>query len=117
MTWLGKANGTTPIYSAAYVDKWICIEARMKLNTPGASDGQMSLWIDGKLDAQTSNLNFRGSYTTYGINAILLENYINAGAPRVQSRNFDNFVVSRTRIGCAAAGTKPNPPTNVRANQ
>lgn len=116
MTWLGKANGTTPIYSAAYVDKWICIETRMKLNTPGASDGQMSLWIDGKLDAQASNLNFRGSYTTYGINAILLENYINSGAPRIQSRNFDNFVVSRTRIGCAAPSTTPNPPTNVRSN-
>ena len=72
--------------------------------------------VDGKLDAQASNLNFRGSYTTYGINAILLENYTNSGAPRVQSRNFDNFVVSRTRIGCASPATTPNPPTNVHSN-
>jgi hypothetical protein len=117
MVWLGKKNGTTPIYSAPYLDKWICIETRMKLNTPGSADGEMSLWIDGKLDAQATSLNFRGSYTAYGINAILLENYINSGAPRVQSRNFDNFVVSRTRIGCAATTTtKPSPPSNVRAN-
>jgi hypothetical protein len=116
MQWLGKSDGTKPIYGPQYVNKWICIEARMKLNTPGASDGQMTLWIDGQVDAQASNLNFRGSYTTYGINAILLENYINSGAPRVQSRNFDNFVVSRSRIGCTAGAATPSPPTNLRTN-
>jgi hypothetical protein len=119
MTWLGKRNGTTPIYGPQYVDKWICIETRMKLNTPGSSNGEMTLWIDGKVDAQATNLNFRGSYTSYGINAILLENYINSGAPRAQSRSFDNFVVSRQRIGCSAATgspLRPSPPTNVHTN-
>jgi hypothetical protein len=117
MQWLGKRNGSVPIYSAPYLNKWICIETRMKLNTPGSSNGEMTLWIDGTLDAQASNLNFRGTYTTYGINAILIENYTNSGAPRNQSRNFDNFVVSRTRIGCGTAPPlKPSPPTNVRSD-
>jgi len=116
MQWLGKRDGATQIYAAANVDKWICIETRMKLNTPGSSNGEMSLWVDGQLDAQASNLNFRGSYTGYGINSIMIENYVNSGAPRIQSRSFDNFVVSRTRIGCGATVVRPSPPTNVRTN-
>lgn len=115
LTWLGKRNATVPVFGPTYRDKWVCIEARMKLNTPGSSDGEMSLWIDEKLDAQSSNLNFRGSYTTYGINALMLENYVNAGAPQNQQRYFDNFVVSRSRIGCQATGKMPNPPTDVNA--
>lgn len=117
MTWLGKRDGATQIYSSANVDRWICIETRMKLNTPGSSNGEMTLWVDGNQDAQASNLNFRGSYTGYGINAIMIENYINSGAPRIQSRSFDNFVVSRSRIGCGTtAVVRPSPPTNVRTN-
>jgi len=115
MTWLGKQNGTTPVYGPQYRDRWVCVETRMKLNTPGSSDGEMSLWVDNVLDAQGKNLNFRGSYTTFGINAILLENYINAGAPQDQQRYFDNLVVSRKRIGCQAQGVKPSPPTNVHS--
>ena len=115
LTWLGKKNATTPVYGTSYRDKWVCVEARMKLNTPGGSDGEMSLWIDNKLEAQSSNLNFRGSYTTYGINALLLENYVNAGAPQNQQRYFDNFIVSRSRIGCQGSGPVPNPPTDVKA--
>ncbi len=29
--------------------KWICVEFMTKLNTPGKRDGEMALWIDGKL--------------------------------------------------------------------
>jgi hypothetical protein len=115
LVWLGKRNATVPVFGPTYRDKWVCVESRMKLNTPGSSNGEMSLWIDGTLDAQSSNLNFRGSYTTYGINALMLENYVNAGAPQNQSRYFDNLVVSRSRIGCQSQ-TTPNPPTNVNAN-
>jgi len=115
LTWLGKKNATAPVFGPTYRDKWVCVEARMKLNTSGSSDGEMSLWIDSKLEAQSSNLNFRGSYTTYGINALLLENYVNAGAPQNQQRYFDNFIVSRSRIGCQSSGPVPNPPTDVKA--
>ena len=49
-----------------------------------------------------SGLNWVGSYAAYGINAVFIENYWNAGSPVVQERYLDNFVVSRARIGCAA---------------
>jgi len=40
------------------------------------------------------------SLSAYGINAVFIENYWNKGAPVVQERYLDNFVVSRARIGC-----------------
>ena len=47
MTWLGKKNGTFQMYAAANRDKWTCVEVRMKLNTPGASDGVLSYSVNG----------------------------------------------------------------------
>lgn len=117
LTWLGKANGPTQVYSAANRGVWTCVEVHMKLNTPGASDGVLEYWVNGNPEAQKRSLNFRGSYTTYGINAILLENYRNDPVTQQQDRYFDNFVVSQQRIGCAGtAPVRPNPPTDVKAN-
>jgi hypothetical protein len=117
MTWLGKKNGPFQMYAADNRGKWTCVEVRMKLNTPGLSDGVLAFSVNGQSQAQATNLNFRGSYTTYGINAILMESFIGgSGAPQNQARWFDNFVVSTQPIGCAgAAPVKPNPPTNVKA--
>ena len=120
MTWLGKRNGAFQMYGTANRDKWTCVEVRMKLNAPGASDGVLSFSVNGTPQAEAANLNFRGSYSTYGINAILLESFIGGnGAPQNQSRWFDNFVVSKQPIGCKGAAPvskKPNPPTDVRTN-
>ena len=119
LAWLGKANGAFQMYAPSNANKWTCIELHMKLNTPGKSDGVLAFSVNGQQQAQAANLNFRGSYTTYGINAIMLEGYVNSGAPQVQYRWFDNFVVSTQPIGCAAGGSSPtaavvpNPPTNV----
>jgi hypothetical protein len=119
LTWLGKYNGAFQMYAPANANKWTCIEVHMKLNTPGKSDGVLGFSVNGQQQAQATALNFRGSYTTYGINAITLEGWVNPGAPQVQYRWFDNFVVSTQPIGCAAASGAsppplvPNPPTNV----
>jgi hypothetical protein len=97
-TWLGKTDGTTDIYSSL-VGEWVCIENYVKLNTPGSSDGVHKVWINGILDINKTGLNWRGSYTTYGINAIQLESYWNGGALATQARYYDNFVISTQRIG------------------
>ena len=81
---------------------WQCVEAHAKLNDPGQSNGLFELWVNGKLDATRSGLNWVGSYTAYGINAVFVENYWNKGSPVVQERYFDNFVVSTARIGCGS---------------
>jgi hypothetical protein len=114
LRWLGKVDGHTQIYSAANRDKWFCVEVHMKLNTPGQSDGTFGFSINGASEAQETGLNWRGSYTTYGINAIMLENWINGGATQSQDRYMDNFVVSTRPIGCQS-DVRPNPPTDIRA--
>lgn len=112
--WLGKADGTEQVYASSNRGRWFCVEVHMKLNTPGQSDGVFEYWLDNKLDARKTNLNWRGSYTVYGINAITLEGWTNGGAAQDQSRYFDNFVVSKNRIGCAqTTASPPNPPSNI----
>jgi len=107
-TWLGWGIGQTPIFNNTNVGKWRCIEIHMKLNTPGSSDGIFEYWIDGNQEARKTGMNWRGTWTGYGINDINLENYWNAGSPVVQERYWDNYVVSTQRIGCGnATGLSP----------
>jgi hypothetical protein len=98
--WLGIENGTIPALQPSRANVWQCIEGRTRLNDAGQSNGVQELWIDGTLDAQRTNLNFVGSYSTYGINIFRVENYMNAGTGQSQYRDWDNLVISATRIGC-----------------
>jgi len=114
LRWLGNKRGITPIFAPQNADKWFCIEAHVRLNDPGQSNGVQEFWIDGKLEARRTGLNFVGTYADYGINAVFLENYWNAGSPKPQERYFDSFVVSTQRIGCLCAvdpnsGIEPPP--------
>lgn len=98
--WLGFDRGETPLFADANVGVWYCVEARVRLNDPGQSNGVFQLWIDGTKDAERTGLNWVGDYEEYGINAVFVENYWNGGSPRAQERYFDNFVVSTEPIGC-----------------
>ncbi|HXE56632.1 MAG TPA: hypothetical protein VNK43_01410 [Gemmatimonadales bacterium] len=100
LRWLGRVVGVTPIFDAAHVGKWYCIETHVRLNDPGQANGVFELWIDGRQEARKTGMNWVGSFTGYGLNSVYLENYWNAGSPAVQERYFDNFVVSTQRIGC-----------------
>jgi len=99
-TWLGNATGATAIFGSSSVGQWYCIEAHMKLNDPGQANGVLEYWVNGALDAQRTGLNFVGSYSAYGINAIFFENYWNATAPQTEERYWDNLVVATQPIGC-----------------
>ncbi len=113
-TWLGGVNGTTAVFTSPNAGTWNCIEAHVKLNDAGLSNGTDEFWVDNHIEASSTGLNFVGSYSAYGINAILLENYINNGAPQAQSRYWDNFVVSTQRIGCSVDVVLIAPPQNLR---
>ena len=114
LVFLGGNKGLTPIFAAPNTGKWNCIETHVKLNDPGLSNGVEEIWIDGTLEATSNGLNFVGSYSGYGINAVMLENYYNNGAPQAQSRQMDNFVISTQRIGCAPTSGLLSPPQNLR---
>jgi len=100
LVWLGAAWGKTPVFDEMHVGKWYCIEAHARLNDPGRANGLLELWIDDRPEARHAGLGWMGRFEEYGINAVYLENYWNDGAPRAQERYFDNFVISRVRIGC-----------------
>lgn len=100
LRWLGLRRGTTPIFEDARAGIWQCVEARARLNSAGQSDGVFQMWINGVLEASRTDLNWLGSYTAYGINAVFFENYWNGGSPASQERYFDNIVVSTAPIGC-----------------
>ena len=102
LRWLGGARSTTPLFASAARDHWHCVEAHARLNDAGASNGLFELWVDGQDDARREGLNWVGNYAAYGLNAVFIENFWNAGAPVVQERYLDNFVVSTQRIGCPA---------------
>jgi hypothetical protein len=108
LRWLG--NKPCSAFQISSVDEsgyWVLVEASAKLNTPGKSDGSCSLWIDGRLEAERINLNFRGVYTKYGINAVFLESYWNDGASKTEGRWFDNFVVSTKPVGPVTCPVNP----------
>ena len=106
--WLGnKPASNFKISSTKESGYWVLVESRTKLNSPGKSDGINQLWIDGRLEAERKNLNFRGSYTDHGINAVFLESYWNQGATKTQGRWFDNFVISTTPIGPVVCPANP----------
>jgi hypothetical protein len=99
LRWFGATQGKVPVLGKG-AGRWYCVEAHMRLNDAGESNGSFDLWIDDALDAQRTGLDWVGGYTTYGINALFLESYINKGAPQPQVRDYDDLVVSTTRIGC-----------------
>ena len=100
MRWLGLKRGVTPLFDASHVGQWYCVEAHAQLNDAGLSNGVFEFWINGNLEARATGLNWLGNFSAYGINAVYLENFWNAGSPAAQERYFDNFVVSTQRIGC-----------------
>ena len=107
LRWLGnKPAAKTQLYTDE-LGRWVCVEARAKLNTPGKKDGVNQLWIDGRLEAERTNLDWRGSYTKHGINAVFLETYWNKGSPVEQRRWLDNFVISTKPIGPVVASRTP----------
>jgi hypothetical protein len=111
LKWLGLRQGETPIFNPTESGRWVCVESHVKLNSPGKSDGVFELWLDGKLEAARTNLDWHGKWTDYGINAVFLENYWNQGSAKKQARWFDNFVISTKPIGPITA---LRPPTVVR---
>lgn len=104
---LGPMVGPTPIFSEAASGQWRCVEGHLRLNTPGEADGRLEFWVDGALEASRSNLDLRGSWDDYGINALVIENLWPGGAPAPLRRWVDDVAIATAPIGCGPA----DPPT------
>jgi hypothetical protein len=100
LRWLGAVRAATPIFDQAHVGRWYCVEAHVRLNDAGQSNGLFELWIDDWLEARHTGLNWVGRFSDYGLNTVFFENFWNAGSPTAQNRYMDNIVVSSRRVGC-----------------
>ena len=106
--WLGNRPASTfKLHSTEEAGRWVCVESRAKLNAPGKKDGLNQLWIDGRLEAERKNLDWRGSYDWHGINGLFLETYWNKGSPVTQRRWIDNFIISTKPIGPVVCPRNP----------
>ena len=52
--------------------QWENVKFRLELNSLGSSDGIFQLWINDVLKADYSNMNFRGQYSDYGWNHLMM---------------------------------------------
>lgn len=108
LRWLGNRPASTlKIHSTEESGRWVCVEARVRLNTPGKKDGINQLWLDGRLECERLNLDWRGAFDARGLNAVLLESYWNQGSPVTQSRWLDHFVISTEPIGPVVSPRRP----------
>ncbi len=99
LRWLGAVATTTPIFAPGQADTWYTVETHIRLNDPNVANGVFEVWIDGKQEARITELDWLGSFDLYGINAVFIENGWKNGAPQLQERYVDNFVVSTAPIG------------------
>ncbi len=97
---LGTLSGSTPVFSAARAGTWQCVEAHVKLNSPGNADGMFEFWVDGELEAGRTGMDWRGSWEAFGLNLLSIENFWVGGAPADLDRWFDDIVISTEPIGC-----------------
>lgn len=106
--WLGNMPASDfRIHAADEAGWWVCVEAMARLNNPGKRDGEQRLWIDGRPACARTNLDWRGTWTGRGINAVFLEAYWNKGSPVTQRRWYDHFVIATKPIGPVTV--PPNP--------
>jgi hypothetical protein len=78
-------------------DRWLCVEQRLQLNTPGRDDGELAVWLDGALYMHWRCLRWR-SADTLRCRRIALDLYVHES--RRQNRVcYDDLVVSTGYIG------------------
>jgi hypothetical protein len=100
LSFLEPLLGETPLFSSGMSGEWHCVEGHVKLNTPGAADGEFEFWIDDHLESAAYDLDWRGTWSEYGLNLVSVENYWTDGAPARLSRWIDDIVVATEPIGC-----------------
>jgi len=85
-------------------DKWHHIELHYKLNTPGIKDGIMEGWFDGEKAFEKKDWYFiGGNDSDIYIDNIYFSTFFGGNEtyapPKDQYAYFDEFIVSKNRIG------------------
>jgi hypothetical protein len=83
--------------------RWICVEQRVRLNTPGRPDGTVTVWVDGERVYEATGLVFRTT-ADLKIDGLYFSTFFGGGdrswaTPRDQHADFAAFAVSGDYIG------------------
>ncbi len=97
--WLGSLGSSLSFDSLD--GRWVALEMRIKLNSPGQDDGRITFWANGRVVLDRPDLNLRGAYTGTSVNVAMIDTYWNGGAPvGGLERWYDNVVVATESVGC-----------------
>jgi hypothetical protein len=77
--------------------KWLCVEQRVRVNTPGADDGELAVWLDGALYLHYTGFRWRSS-DAVRIKRVSLLVYVHESA-RTNRVWFDDVVVATGYVG------------------
>ncbi len=73
--------------------QWNKLRFRLKLNSLGANDGIFQLWVDDKLKCNYSDVNFRGTYSQYGWNHLMMSMHANPAPTQSQWVSRDDIQI------------------------
>ncbi|MCJ8503005.1 polysaccharide lyase [Desulfatitalea alkaliphila] len=77
--------------------QWNKVKYRLKLNDPGQNNGIFQLWVNDVLKCDYGDINFRGNYSTYGWNHLMMSMHANPSHSQNQWISRDNIrIVSGT---------------------
>lgn len=85
------------------LEKWICIEWRVKANTPGREDGELDGWVDGVKRGSFRGINWR-SAESLKVNQVSLSQWLEergyeAGGATTRTVWYDDVIVATKYIG------------------
>ncbi len=80
--------------------KWFCVETMAKMNAAGKEDGELKLWVNGKLVTDLGELMLRDSeHPDITFDMWFLGPYNHPGVPETQKSYVDAIVISTEPIG------------------
>lgn len=104
--WLPNYNTTFYLNTPENLGRWIHFELGVTLGEGHRSD-RVQAWADGQLICDIVNQDLAGGHRTETLNAMSWDGYWNGGAPREESRYFDDLVLSKNLVGPARTGVNP----------
>ena len=95
---LGVSAAPAPALDQA--ERWYCVEAHVRLNTPGSPDGLFEVSVDGRRQILRDDIDWRKTWADYGLNGVRLNGRL-VSDPGVPVRRWiDDLVVATAPIGC-----------------
>lgn len=98
----GSAATISPQWDSGdyFWDNWAAVEMEVAVNTPGASDGVVNVWIDGILRISSTTAHIRGTDTGGLQNMRFGVQTDNTGTNTVEEyRYWDDIVIAKEYIG------------------